>query len=62
MLKHGEGLRARSQPRSLAPSIVKRTGPPSPLVLPFLRFCHLRGNSRREGKEKERGEITITPY
>ena len=34
----------------------KEHGLHSPLVLPFLRFCHLKGNRRREGREKERGE------
>ena len=34
----------------------------SSLVLPFSCFCHLKGNRRREGKEKERGEINGTQF
>ena len=36
----------------------KEQGLHPPLVLPFLCFCHIKGNRRREGREKKRGETT----
>ena len=57
MLKHGEGLRASSQPRSLAPSIVKRTGPPFPSCSSFLAFLSFKGEQqKRSEREGERSD------